>query len=118
MNQVAGMATYEAKKAKKVYLYKNGFKHGQPKCMVINDRQIRDFSTFLNRVTSGIRAPVAVRNIYTPQGGHTVNRLDDLHSGQYYVAGGSEQFKKIKLVHVEQYLEFQGLVAPPLKTCQ
>ena len=84
------------KTAKKVYLYKNGSKHAQAKCMVVNERQIRDFSTFLNRVTSGIRAPVAVRNIYTPSGGHRVNRLDDLHSGKYYVAGGSEQFKKIK----------------------
>lgn len=96
MNEVDTMATYEAKTARKVYLYKNGSKHGQPKCMVINDRQIRDFSTFLNRATSGIRAPVAVRNIYTPCGGHPVNKLDDLHSGQHYVAGGNEQFKKIK----------------------
>lgn len=98
MNEVEPMAMYEAKTAKKVYLYKNGAKHAQPKCMVVNDRQIRDFSTFLNRVTSGIRAPAAVRNIYTPNEGHRVNKLDDLHSGQYYVAGGSEQFKKIKWV--------------------
>ena len=96
MNGADTMAMYEAKTAKKVYLYKNGSKHSQPKCMVVNDRQIRDFSTFLNRVTSGIRAPVAVRNIYTPAEGHRVNKLDDLQSGQYYVAGGNEQFKKIK----------------------
>ena len=87
--------TYEAKTAKKVYLYKNGSRYVRPKCMVINDRQIRDFSSFLNRVTSGIRAPVAVRNIYTPAQGHKVHSLDELRSGCYYVAGGSEHFKKI-----------------------
>lgn len=88
--------TYEAKTAKKVFLYRNGSTHSRPKCMVVNDRQIRDFSTFLSRVTSGIRAPVAVRNIYTPSEGHRVHKLDELQSGRYYVAGGNENFKKIK----------------------
>lgn len=96
MELSVAMAMYEAKTAKKVYLYKNGSKHGQPKCMIVNDRQIRDFSTFLSRVTSGIRAPVAIRNIYTPGEGHRVNKLDELQSGQYYVAGGNEHFKKLK----------------------
>ena len=96
MNATETMATYEAKTAKKVFLYKNGSLHARPKCMVVNDRQIRDFSTFLSRVTSGIRAPVAVRNIYTPSEGHRVQKLADLQSGHYYVAGGSENFKKIK----------------------
>lgn len=96
MNQTDIMTMYEAKTAKKVFLYRNGSKQAQPKCMVVNDRQIRDFSTFLNRVTSGLRAPVAVRNIYTPKEGHRVNKLDDLCSGKYYVAGGNEQFKRIK----------------------
>lgn len=96
MNVADTMALYEAKTAKKVYLYRNGSIHAGPKCMVVNDRQVRDFSSFLSRVTSGIRAPVAVRNIYTPGEGHRVNRLDDLRSGHYYVAGGNENFKKIK----------------------
>ena len=90
------MSLYEAKTAKKVYLYKNGASHSQPKCLVVNDRQVRDFSTFLNRVTSGLKAPVAIRNIYTPSGGHKVKNLNDLRSGHYYVAGGAEHFKKVK----------------------
>lgn len=84
--------------AKRVYLYKNGVTDNRPKCMVVNDRQIRDFSTFLSTATSDLRAPVAIRNIYTPAGGHKVNRLDDLETGRYYVAGGSENFKKVKYV--------------------
>ena len=91
------MALYEAKTAKKVYLYRNGSKNVQPKCMVVNNRQIRDFNYFLSRVTSGIHAPVAVRTIYTPSEGHRVKNLDDLQTGHYYVAGvGNENFKKIK----------------------
>ena len=91
------MALYEAKTAKKVYLYRNGLTHAQPKLMVVNDKQIRDFNYFLSRVTSGLRAPVAVRKIYTPSEGHRVKNLDDLQTGQYYVAGiGNENFKKVK----------------------
>ncbi len=90
------MSRYDTKVAKKVYLYRNGATNADPKLIVVNDRQIRDFSTFLTRVTSGLRAPVAVRNIYTPGGGHKVQTLDDLRSGHYYVAGGGEHFKRGK----------------------
>lgn len=84
------------KKAKKIFLYRNGL--GQDgKVMVINDRVVRDFSTLLTYATSGLKAPVAIRNLYTPQNGHRVGNLDDLQSGQVYVAAGQEKFKKIKL---------------------
>ena len=87
---------FEPKTAKKVYLYRNGVINADPKCLIVNQRQVRDFGSFLNRVTSGLKAPVAIRNIYTPAGGHKVKSLDSLESGRYYVAGGSEQFKRIK----------------------
>ena len=90
------MSYYEPQTAKKVFLYRNGTVKADAKMLVVNDRQVRDFSSFLNRVTSGIRAPVAVRNIYTPHQGHKVHSLEELVSGKYYVAGGSEQFKKLK----------------------
>lgn len=90
------MSYYEPQTAKKVFLYRNGTVNKDAKLLVVNDRQVRDFSTFLNRVTSGIRAPVAVRNIYTPSQGHKIHSLEDLVSGKYYVAGGSEQFKRVK----------------------
>ena len=95
MNSTDVMA-YEAKKARRVYLYRNGSKYAQPKCLVVNERHVRDFSTFLSRVTSGIRASVAIRNIYTPREGHSVNSLEGLQRDHYYVAGGSEHFKKIE----------------------
>ena len=94
------MSMYEAKTAKKVYVYRNGVENADPKPLVVNDRQIRDFSSFLTRVTSGLKAPVAVRNIYTPSGGHRVHSLEDLQTGHYYVAGGNEHFRKIKWVEL------------------
>ena len=90
------MARREPKVAKTVYIHRNGIPSQSPKRMVVNERQVRDFNTFLTRVTSGLRAPVAVRNIYTPAGGRRIQKLDDLESGKHYVAGGVEHFKKIK----------------------
>ena len=82
--------------AKRIYLHRNGLQNLRPKMIVVNERQIRDFSSFLNRVTSGIKAPIAVRNIYTPVGGSRVQRLEELQNGKHYVAGGNEHFKKIR----------------------
>lgn len=90
---------YEPQVAKKVYVYRNGRPDQHPKLLVINERCTRDFTTFLNRATSGVRAPVAVRNIYTPHGGHKIQRLQDLKNGHEYVAGGTEIFKKVKYVN-------------------
>lgn len=84
--------------AKKIYLHRNGLKDIQPKMLVVNERQIRDFSSFLNRVTSGIKAPVAVRSIYTPMGGSRIHRLEELKNGKHYVAGGNEHFKKMRYI--------------------
>ncbi len=100
MTECGIMALYEAKKAKRVFLYRNGLQHTHPKCMVVNERQIRDFSTFLTRATSGLRAPVAVRNIYTPNEGHRVNNLADLQTGGHYVAGGNEQFRRMRCLRL------------------
>ena len=90
----------EVKTAKKILLYRNGAKNTLPRRLVVNDRQIRDFGSFLTNVTSTLSAPVAIRSIYTPSEGHKVKSLDGLQSGAAYVAGtgGSEQFKKIRSV--------------------
>ena len=82
--------------AKKVFLHKNGQPKYPSKMMVVNNRQIRDFNSFLAQVTGGLKAPVAIRNIYTPINGTKVSNLDQLQPGQHYVAGGSERFRKGK----------------------
>ena len=86
----------ELKKAKKIYLYKNGSGQDVAKMMVINDRVVKDFPTLLSYATTGLKAPVAIRNLYTPQNGHRIGALDDIQPGQVYVAAGQEKFKKIR----------------------
>ncbi|XP_072884040.1 doublecortin domain-containing protein 2B isoform X2 [Hemitrygon akajei] len=81
--------------AKNVVLFKNGDPFFTGRKLVINQRQILTFETFLNEVTNNISAPVAVRNIYTPSGGNRVLELNQLQNGCHYVAAGFEKFKKI-----------------------
>ncbi|XP_059805726.1 doublecortin domain-containing protein 2B [Hypanus sabinus] len=87
--------------AKNVVLFKNGDPFFTGRKLVINQRQILTFETFLNEVTRNISAPVAVRNIYTPSGGHRVLELNQLQNGCHYVAAGFEKFKKIDKLHTE-----------------
>nr|XP_020452530.1 doublecortin domain-containing protein 2-like [Monopterus albus] len=77
-----------------------GFWNGDPyyeaRRIVINQKRVANFETLLREVTGGIQAPFgAVRNIYTPRGGHKVDCLDSLQSGEQYVAAGRERFKKM-----------------------
>ena len=97
------MSQFEPKTAKKIYVYRNGVVNAEPKLLVVNDRHVRDFAAFLGRVTSSIKAPVAVRSIYTPIGGQRIQSIDDLKSGAHYVASGGEQFKRIRYQHWQQY---------------
>ncbi|XP_072356443.1 doublecortin domain-containing protein 2B isoform X2 [Scyliorhinus torazame] len=81
--------------AKNVVVFKNGDPFFTGRKLVVNQRQILTFESFLNEVTNNINAPVAVRNIYTPSGAHRVVQLNDLQNGSNYVAAGFERFKKI-----------------------
>ncbi|XP_077990099.1 doublecortin domain-containing protein 2-like [Glandiceps talaboti] len=81
--------------AKSIRVYKNGDNFYAGRKFVVNQKQIRNFDAFMSQVTLGIRASNAVRNIYTPVHGHRVGGLETLESGNAYVAGGVEKFKKI-----------------------
>lgn len=84
-------------KGKKLFLYQNG-KDKAFKTFVYNSRNVRDFGSFLNQVTTAVDAPAAVRSIYTPHEGHRVRNLDTLKDGGSYVVGGKEAFKQVRLV--------------------
>lgn len=82
---------------KNVFMFRNGDPYYQARRIVINQKRVSTFETLLKEVTGGIQAPFgAVRNIYTPRGGHKVDCLESLKTGEQYVAAGREKFKKLE----------------------
>ncbi|XP_060100125.1 doublecortin domain-containing protein 2 [Heteronotia binoei] len=86
---------------KSVTVYRNGDPFFPGRRVVIHEKKVSSFDVFLKEVTSGVNAPFgAVRNIYTPFGGHRVRQLDEIRSGEHYVAGGREAFKKLNYLDI------------------
>ncbi|CAL8248552.1 unnamed protein product [Lota lota] len=86
---------------KNIFMYRNGDPYYDARRIVINEKRVCNFETLLREVTGGVQAPFgAVRNIYTPRGGHKVECLDHLQSGEQYVAAGKEKFKKLDYTHI------------------
>ncbi|XP_039474934.1 doublecortin domain-containing protein 2-like isoform X1 [Oreochromis aureus] len=86
---------------KNVFMFRNGDPYYEARRIVINQKRVCNFETLLREVTGGIQAPFgAVRNIYTPRGGHKVDCLDSLRSGEQYVAAGREKFKKLDYLQI------------------
>lgn len=86
---------------KSIFMYRNGDPYYEARRIVINQKRVSSFETLLREVTGGIQAPFgAVRNIYTPRGGHKVDCLDSLQSGEQYVAAGRERFKRLDYLHI------------------
>jgi len=89
------MSLLEAEKAKKIRLYRNGDDNFFGKEIVVNRRQIRTYTAFLNVVTQHVAMSEQVRSIRTPNGGSVINTLEDLVDKSDYVAVGHGRFKKI-----------------------
>ncbi|XP_016519791.1 doublecortin domain-containing protein 2 [Poecilia formosa] len=86
---------------KNVFMFRNGDPYYEARRIVINEKRVSNFETLLREVTGGIQAPFgAVRNIYTPRGGHKVDRMESLQSGEQYVAAGKEKFKKLDYLDI------------------
>ncbi|XP_062474039.1 doublecortin domain-containing protein 2 isoform X1 [Pezoporus occidentalis] len=86
---------------KSLLVYRNGDPFFPGHRIVISEKKVSNFEVFLKEVTAGVKAPFgAVRNIYTPRGGHRVRQLEELRSGEQYVAGGREAFKKLNYLNI------------------
>ncbi|XP_034981863.2 doublecortin domain-containing protein 2 isoform X1 [Zootoca vivipara] len=95
---------------KSVMVYRNGDPFFPGRRVIIHEKKVSSFDVFLKEVTGGVNAPFgAVRNIYTPRGGHRVRQLDEIQSGEHYVAGGREAFKKLN------YLDIGELKSRPME---
>lgn len=82
---------------KNIFVYRNGDPYYEARRLVINEKRVSNFETFLREVTGGVKPPFgAVRNIYTPREGHRVASMEHLQSGEQYVAAGREKFKKLE----------------------
>ncbi|KAL8172829.1 UNVERIFIED_CONTAM: hypothetical protein K2H54_024840 [Gekko kuhli] len=86
----------DATPARTIWVYRNGDPFFLGKKFVINHRYVPTFEAFMIQLNESVQTPFGVRNVYTPQGGHSVNDLTDLHSGGKYVAAGREKFRKLK----------------------
>ncbi|XP_076827235.1 doublecortin domain-containing protein 2-like [Brachyhypopomus gauderio] len=87
---------------KNIYVFRNGDPYYEARRLVINEKRVSNFETLLRELTGGVQARFgAVRNIYTPRGGHRVDSLDMLHNGEQYVAAGREKFKKLDYLQIE-----------------
>ncbi|KAM6350417.1 doublecortin domain-containing protein 2 [Podargus strigoides] len=104
---------------KSVLVYRNGDPFFPGRRMVINEKKVSNFEVFLKEVTGGVKAPFgAVRNIYTPRGGHRVRQLEELQSGEQYVAGGREAFKKLNYLDIGETKKKPAEVNNEFKTVE
>eukprot|EP00064_Thunnus_orientalis_P003922 superscaffoldBa00000341_g3933 len=83
-------------------MFRNGDPYYNARRIVINQKRVCNFETLLREVTGGIQAPFgAVRNIYTPRGGHKVDCMESLQSGEHYLQIGSRKKRMLQTLPVQ-----------------
>ncbi|XP_032402263.1 doublecortin domain-containing protein 2 [Xiphophorus hellerii] len=101
---------------KTVTVYRNGDAFYPGKKVVMNPRHLSTFDNFMNTLTRHMEAPFgAVRRLYTPTKGHSVQELDQLKHGGSYVAAGKEPFKVLNycgIATIEPQKRKNNLIKP------
>jgi hypothetical protein len=91
------MASVAQSNTRQVHLYKNGDKFYTPKRVIINSKQTRTLDAFLDNLTTREKPSFgAIRRLYTPVQGHSVNSLELLENNKFYVFSGAERFVDLK----------------------
>ena len=78
-----------------VTFMKNGDKFFKGVKMNVSSRKIRTWDVLLSELSRYIDLPAGVRQIYTPESGHRVSRLNLFEHQQTYVCASTEPFKKM-----------------------
>ncbi|XP_071114644.1 doublecortin domain-containing protein 2C-like isoform X3 [Haliotis cracherodii] len=82
--------------------YINGDDKFPGKKVLFNLKRNRNFTACLDHLTDSLKPSFgAVRNIFTPQGGHKVDRFQELSPEGKYVAAGKTKFKKYRYTDIE-----------------
>ncbi|PIK40598.1 hypothetical protein BSL78_22547, partial [Apostichopus japonicus] len=90
-------ATTAQSNAINIHVFRNGDSHYKGRKFVVNHKQTRNFDSFLSMVTTGVRPQNgAVRKLYTPTNGHKVDDLSRLENNKFYVAAGTERFRRVQ----------------------
>ncbi|CAI9740298.1 domain-containing 2C isoform X2 [Octopus vulgaris] len=102
MAKAANAQESETTEVKNVQIFCNGNKFAPPRHVVVNTRHIRNFDNFLDELTR-ILNPLqgAIRRLYTPVSGNSVEDTRELQEGGGYVAAGKERFKKLNYFEIQ-----------------
>ncbi|XP_024123475.1 doublecortin domain-containing protein 2 [Oryzias melastigma] len=106
---------------KNIFMFRNGDPYYEARRIVVNEKRVCNFETLLREVTGGVQAPFgAVRTIYTPRGGHKVDSMESLQSGEQYVAAGRERFKRLDYLQIgtrkKRMMQTVAMQTKPLPT--
>lgn len=89
-----------------ITVYKNGDMHFLGKKIVVNQKQIRTFECFLDKVTKATGSEVAIRKVHSANSGNRLVNLGDIKNGGNYVASGIEKFVPLhyQKIHEERHV--------------
>ncbi|EHB04722.1 Oxygen-regulated protein 1 [Heterocephalus glaber] len=83
--------------AKRISFYKSGDPQFSGVTVVVNPRSFKTFDALLDNLSRKVPLPFGVRNISTPQGRHSITRLEDLEDGESYLCSHSKKVQPLDL---------------------
>uniref|UniRef100_A0A8C5YNJ1 Oxygen-regulated protein 1 n=1 Tax=Marmota marmota marmota TaxID=9994 RepID=A0A8C5YNJ1_MARMA len=88
--------------AKRISFYKSGDPQFGGVRVVVNPRSFKSFDALLDNLSRKVPLPFGVRNISTPQGRHSITRLEELEDGESYLCSHSRKVQPVDLDKARQ----------------